>query len=53
MSVVPRYLEAVATQDWVTAEACLAPDIVRIGPFGDSFQDREPYIRYLRELMTR
>lgn len=47
------YLEAVAAQDWPTAEGCLAPDVVRIGPFGDEFRDRDPYLRYLRDLMPK
>lgn len=53
MSVVETYLAAIATQDWETAEACLAPDVVRTGPFGDVYKGRGPYLQFLRDLMPK
>jgi hypothetical protein len=49
--VVRRYLSAVATCDWATAEACVAEGVVRIGPFGDTYVGRGPYLTFLAELM--
>jgi hypothetical protein len=31
--------------------ACLAHDVVRVGPFGDTYTPRDPYVRFLSELM--
>ena len=50
-SVVLRYLHAVAACDWDMAEQCLAGDVMRIGPFGDTYQGRETYLDFLRPLM--
>ena len=49
--IVRRYLDAVASSDWSAAEACLAPEVVRVGPFGDTYSGREPYLDFLREVM--
>ena len=51
MAVVERYLGCVVDHDWAGAEACLAPHVVRIGPFGDNFTSREPYLAHLAEVM--
>jgi ketosteroid isomerase-like protein len=49
--VVERYLAAVAGQDWEAFAATITEDIVRIGPFGDVYTGRDPYIAYLSGLM--
>jgi ketosteroid isomerase-like protein len=49
--VVTRYLEAVSKQDWETAEGCLADDVRRVGPFGDTYTGRVEYLEFLRKLM--
>ena len=49
--LVERYLRAVASQDWPTVEACLAPTVVRRGPFGDDVEGREAYLELLRRTM--
>jgi len=49
--VVERYLAAVAAQDWPTLEACLAEDVVRVGPFGDTYSPRGSYVAFLTALM--
>ena len=48
MGIVERYLTAVAGQDWETLAACVAPDVRRVGPFGDVYEGREEYVAYLR-----
>ncbi len=50
-ALVERYLRAVAAQDWETVAACLAPAVVRRGPFADDFEGREPYLEFLRRTM--
>jgi ketosteroid isomerase-like protein len=49
--VVERYLDAVASHDWETLRACVSDDVVRIGPYGDVYAGREPYVRFLADLM--
>ena len=49
--VVRRYLDAMVGHDWEAMAACLADDVVRVGPFGDTYTPREPYVRFLSELM--
>ncbi len=49
--IVERYLQAVVGHDWKALESCLAEDVVRIGPFGDTYSPREPYVAFLAGLM--
>jgi ketosteroid isomerase-like protein len=51
VSVVRRYLDAVATFDWDAARDCLSEDVHRVGPFGDAYTGRDRYLGYLRDLM--
>ena len=51
--VVERYLAALVAHDWGATEACLAPDVVRIGPFGDTYTPRAAYLDFLRDLMPK
>jgi ketosteroid isomerase-like protein len=51
MSVVRRYLDGVAGQDWDTVSECLAPDVRRVGPFGDVYAGRDEYLTFLRGVM--
>jgi ketosteroid isomerase-like protein len=51
MSLVRRYLDAIAHLDWDTARECLSEDVVRVGPFGDTYQGRDEYLRFLQRLM--
>ncbi len=50
-SVVERYLERMVAHDWDAMAACLAEDVVRVGPFGDTYTPRDPYVAYLSALM--
>ena len=47
------YLAAVAGQDWETVAGCLTDEVVRVGPFGDRYEGRGPYVAFLRDLMPR
>jgi hypothetical protein len=50
-AVVRRYLERLVAHDWDAMAACLAEDVVRVGPFGDTYTPRGPYVAFLTELM--
>ena len=41
MNTVERYLTALPAHDWDTVRACLAPGVVRFGPFNDDFRGRD------------
>jgi ketosteroid isomerase-like protein len=49
--VVRRYLDAVASQDWDSAQKCLTEDVHRVGPFKDAYAGRDSYLEFLRQLM--
>jgi ketosteroid isomerase-like protein len=50
-NIVERYLKAVVEHDWVSLGECMTEDVVRIGPFGDTFTPKKPYIEFLEKLM--
>jgi hypothetical protein len=50
-TVVVRYLERMVAHDWEAMAACLAEDVVRVGPFGDTYTPRDPYVAYISGLM--
>lgn len=50
-TAVERYLAALGAQDWPALAATLAPDVERIGPWGDVHRGREPYARFLEETL--
>jgi limonene-1,2-epoxide hydrolase len=50
-ALAERYLRAVAAQDWSTVEAAVAPDVVRLGPFGDDVEGSAPYLAFLQRTM--
>jgi hypothetical protein len=50
-ALAERYLVAVAAQDWAGVEACVAPGVVRLGPYGDVYEDRGPYLAFLQRTM--
>src|ERR1700680_2479792 len=39
------------SHDWDAMSACLAPDVERIGPFGDSYHGRHEYVAFISHLM--
>lgn len=52
-SVVLRYLDRMVAHDWVAMSRCLHPDVVRVGPFGDAYTPRGPYVEYISSLLPR
>ena len=50
-AVVERYLERMVAHDFEAMADCLAEDVVRVGPFGDTYTPRDPYVAFLSELM--
>jgi ketosteroid isomerase-like protein len=48
---VERYLKAVVEHDWTALAGCLTDDVVRVGPFGDTYAPKGPYLAFLEELM--
>ena len=51
MDVVERFLGAMAAHDWVTMGDCVTDDIHRVGPFGDAYDGKETYVRFISELL--
>ena len=50
-AVVERYLDRMVAHDWEAMADCLADDVVRVGPFGDTYTPRGPYVAFLSALM--
>jgi ketosteroid isomerase-like protein len=50
-AVVVRYLDRMVAHDWEAMAACLAEDVVRVGPFGDTYTPRAVYVAFLSDLM--
>jgi hypothetical protein len=50
-AVVEHYLERLVAHDWPAVSECLVDDVVRVGPFGDTFTGRESYVSFLSGLM--
>jgi ketosteroid isomerase-like protein len=51
-AVVHDYLAAMAAGDWDALTATLAPDVHRVGPYGDVHDGRDAYATFLRETIT-
>ena len=52
MDAVGGYLDALRRQDWDALRVHLAPDVVRHGPYGDDFADRDAYVAYLADTFS-
>lgn len=50
-NVVERYLAAIVAFDWRALRECLSADVVRVGPFGDTYAGRDEYVAFLTGLM--
>jgi hypothetical protein len=50
-TVVLRYLDRMVAHDWAAMTECLHPNVVRVGPFGDEYTPRRPYVQYLSGLL--
>jgi ketosteroid isomerase-like protein len=51
--IVERYLDAIASHDWDVVVECIADDIVRVGPYGDSYAGRDEYLAFIADLMPK
>jgi hypothetical protein len=49
--IVEIYLETMVAHDFGAMAACLAEDVVRVGPYGDTYTPRDVYVAMLAELM--
>jgi SnoaL-like domain len=50
-NVVERYLRGIVDHDWEEVSACVTEEVVRVGPFGDTYQGREAYVTFLSKLV--
>ena len=50
---IQDYLSAIVAHDWGKVRAYVTEDVVRIGPYGDTFRGRETYVSYLERLMPK
>lgn len=53
VDIVERYLDAIASHDWDVVDACIADDIVRVGPYGDRYEGRADYTAFIADLMPK
>jgi ketosteroid isomerase-like protein len=47
-AMVRTYLDAMVAHDWDGLAACLVPDVVRLGPYGDDYRGVDEYVAFLR-----
>jgi hypothetical protein len=50
-TIAETYLERMVAHDFEAMAACLAEDVVRVGPFGDVYTPRDVYVAMLSTLM--
>jgi ketosteroid isomerase-like protein len=51
--VVRRYLHTMTAHDWDGFAACLSDDVVRTGPYGDTYASKPVYVEFLAALMPK
>jgi limonene-1,2-epoxide hydrolase len=49
--VVERFLAAMVAHDWETMGACVTDDVVRVGPYGDTYRGRADYVAFIASLL--
>jgi ketosteroid isomerase-like protein len=49
--VVERFLAAMVAHDWDTMGGCVADDVTRVGPYGDTYRGRTEYVAFLSQLL--
>ena len=52
VNTVTRFLDRMAHGDWDAMAACVAPDVVRIGPYRDVVRGRDAYRTFLAEVIS-
>ncbi|HEX6476342.1 MAG TPA: nuclear transport factor 2 family protein [Acidimicrobiales bacterium] len=51
--IVEQFLDRMVAHDWPGVTDCLASDVVRTGPFGDTYAPRDRYVAFLTDLMPQ
>jgi ketosteroid isomerase-like protein len=51
--VVERYLRSLVEHDWDALADCLTDDVVRIGPYGDTYPSKAEYLAFISDVMPR
>ena len=49
--IIERYLLALTDHDWDALAECLSDDIVRVGPYGDTYEGKPAYISFISDLL--
>jgi len=50
-STVRHYLDGLVRHDWAQVTGCLHPEVVRVGPFADTYSPRDRYVDFLSSLI--
>ncbi|MHB8669227.1 MAG: nuclear transport factor 2 family protein [Acidimicrobiales bacterium] len=51
--LIRRFLDHMVARRWEAMADCLSADVVRIGPYGDTYSPREAYVSFLSDLLPR
>jgi ketosteroid isomerase-like protein len=51
--VVERYLHSLTEHDWDALAGCLTDDVVRVGPYGDTYPSKAEYLAFISDLMPK
>jgi hypothetical protein len=51
VDVVERFLACMTAHDWQGLGSCVRDDVVRVGPYGDTYRGRDAYVAFLAGLM--
>jgi ketosteroid isomerase-like protein len=53
VDVVERFLSCMTGHDWDGLGACVTDDVVRVGPYGDTFRGRDAYMAFVSGLLPK
>jgi ketosteroid isomerase-like protein len=51
VDVVERFLSCMTRHDWHGLGACVTDDVVRVGPYGDTYRGRDDYVAFVSGLL--
>ena len=51
VDVVERFLSCMTAHDWHGLRACVTDDVVRVGPYGDTYRGRDDYVAFVSGLL--
>jgi SnoaL-like domain len=49
--VIARYLATMQDHHWEAMGSCLSTEVVRVGPYGDTYRGRPEYVAFLAALL--